>query len=908
MSEPSSKRMKTEGTEPLETVVDPEGDLRLVVGPDEHSIIVSSKILCVASTVFKEKLSVFRTPVEAETRFVRDATPEPRSCLEDLDTLLLPNDNAEAMVLLCNILHFRSQELPSPDEMSVAGRLFLFATVVHKYACINAVKPISAGWLSNQVVVKSIQVEKLLVISYKLENAALFSSSSEALLLTCENDFILLRKVISISRPFPAQILDMLQERRNETFDSLADLISDRILMLSKDDVSDRTALQLGHLIKGLKARSLWPELRRARSLDATIKSLVSIKVPSESDQDRLRVPTLQKQLEAVAEKVRHSISQLRRLEGGSAASSTATIVDKDGDLVLVVGTAKHRVRVASKALTSTSGVFKAMLSGQFKEAAELAASSAIGELYELPLPDDDVEAMIAICNIVHLRPKEVPSIKTFSASLLQNIVFLAEKYDCEVPVALVMEPWLGTIVENILDLWGKEGSASSGLANELCLSYKHDFKLLQAADDSYRMPDRIFEILETGRRDAFDYATAEITEVVDNLSMGAPCASTHGRSPDQYSQHDTIRLGDLVKQLRDKKLWPNRLWTDPPLDFSLNERHRGSIHDEPGPSDNIDEDGDLTLVVGKDGHRIVVASKVLMLVSKPFEAMLSKNFKEGRELAAANGKGYELELPDDDPATCIILFNILHYRPDLKSKEAEKKRRDLDILRTLLLLADKYDCVASIEPVISRWVNAVVNTRGYRDDALLIISYLMDDAGTFGLISRRIIREHTNDFDAVQGAIDPCGRLPDRVIGSLKLRRLEAINNLSNSLSAHVITLSQGTRPYSMQVHGQRPDDSYSQHDTLKLGSFVRSIAPVQELCRTNSSVIDLLKQLRAIEDDHYGLTKGGKDQCKACKSTVKEDIATIMNHVEQAIKGLCLDCLRFPDKFDGENCRVKH
>lgn len=43
------ERIKIEEADPLETVIDPEGDLRLVVGPDEHSIIVSSKILCVAS-------------------------------------------------------------------------------------------------------------------------------------------------------------------------------------------------------------------------------------------------------------------------------------------------------------------------------------------------------------------------------------------------------------------------------------------------------------------------------------------------------------------------------------------------------------------------------------------------------------------------------------------------------------------------------------------------------------------------------------------------------------------------------------------------------------------------------------------------------------------------------------------
>ncbi|KAE9969894.1 hypothetical protein EG328_006630 [Venturia inaequalis] len=339
MSERDPKRTKIEAADPLETVIDPEGDLRLVVGPDAHSIIVSSKILCVASTVFKEKLLVFKAPDEAGDRFVHDVSPGPvdgkMSEAEDLDTLLLPNDNAKAMILLCNILHFRSQEVPSADEISTGGRLFFFASMVHKYACINAVRPITVGWLSSQAVVESIQMEKLLVISYRLEDAALFFSSSHELLLTSEDDFLRLKKVVSVSRPFPSQILDTLQERRSQIFDKLVDLIFDRILKLSKDDFSDRTALQLGYLIKGLKAQCLWPELRRTRSLENTINSLASIKVASEPEQDRSRVPTLHKQLEAVAANVRKSIKGLCldcvRADGGDCGCCDSSKKSAEG-------------------------------------------------------------------------------------------------------------------------------------------------------------------------------------------------------------------------------------------------------------------------------------------------------------------------------------------------------------------------------------------------------------------------------------------------------------------------------------------------------------------------------------------------------------------------------------------------
>lgn len=90
-----------------------------------------------------------------------------------------------------------------------------------------------------------------------------------------------------------------------------------------------------------------------------------------------------------------------------------------------------------------------------------------------------------------------------------------------------------------------------------------------------------------------------------------------------------------------------------------------------------IDEDGDLTLIVGDTKHRILVASKVLTLVSKVFKAMLSRNFREGQELAAANGKGYELELPDDDPEISVVLLKHDSLPPSVQSyRTGEEERR----------------------------------------------------------------------------------------------------------------------------------------------------------------------------------------------------------------------------------------
>ncbi|RDI88453.1 hypothetical protein Vi05172_g945 [Venturia inaequalis] len=324
------------------------------------------------------------------------------------------------------------------------------------------------------------------------------------------------------------------------------------------------------------------------------------------------------------------------------------------------------------------------------------------------------------------------------------------------------------------------------------------------------------------------------------------------------------------------------------------------------GPTTTIDEEGDLTFIVGEAKHRIVVASKVLVLVSKVFKKMLSNQFKEGRELIAANGKGYELELPDDDPAACIVMFNIVHYRPAFQPTEVEKQKRDLDVLRALALLADKYDCVGAIEPVFSRWIAAVARTRVSGDDTLLLISYLLNDAQMFKKVSRRMIREHADDFDSVQKIMDPSGRLPSRIFELLGRRRIKAINNIADLCSAHLKCLSQGTPRNPMKVHGLNPS-SLSQHDMLKLGSFFRGTSAVQGTCKAGTSINDRLKQLRGIKDDKYGLLSESP-HCRACKCSVEQDIMVIADKAEKAVKGLCLDCFQYPDKFGGGNCRVKH
>lgn len=55
--------------------------------------------------------------------------------------------------------------------------------------------------------------------------------------------------------------------------------------------------------------------------------------------------------------------------------------------------------------LSYRSTVFKKMLSPNFKEGHQLAALSRV----QIPLPDDDVDLLIIMCKILHLRPDATP-------------------------------------------------------------------------------------------------------------------------------------------------------------------------------------------------------------------------------------------------------------------------------------------------------------------------------------------------------------------------------------------------------------------------------------------------------------------------------------------------------------------
>jgi len=107
--------------------IDPEGDVYLC--SDNFKVLVSSKVLSVVSPVFKALLG----PHFAEGSQVSSASP---------GSVSLSEDNPEALVSLCQILHYQFHRVQYDPTLKFINSV---AVVADKYDCVRAL----AQWSTN---------------------------------------------------------------------------------------------------------------------------------------------------------------------------------------------------------------------------------------------------------------------------------------------------------------------------------------------------------------------------------------------------------------------------------------------------------------------------------------------------------------------------------------------------------------------------------------------------------------------------------------------------------------------------------------------------------------------------------------------------------------------------------------
>jgi len=111
--------------------------------------------------------------------------------------------------------------------------------------------------------------------------------------------------------------------------------------------------------------------------------------------------------------------------------------ISPDGDVVLVVGPRNVRLRIQSQCLRCASKVFDAMFGPTWSEGQGLSKES----LQEVPLVEDDADALRIICCVIHHRNNDVP--QSLTPMEVLQIAIEADKYDLTVALKYASAQWL---------------------------------------------------------------------------------------------------------------------------------------------------------------------------------------------------------------------------------------------------------------------------------------------------------------------------------------------------------------------------------------------------------------------------------------------------------------------------------
>lgn len=148
---------------------DPEGDLVLLVGPEETAIRVSSKVLSLASPVFVAMLG----PNFAEGKPLSER--DSRGW-----TVSLPDDNLAAMELLCQALHYKLK-FSAIISFELINSM---AVLCDKYDMSLALGVWSETWMQNrEESVDNGYIPEILWISYAFNNHHLFWETSRDMIV-----------------------------------------------------------------------------------------------------------------------------------------------------------------------------------------------------------------------------------------------------------------------------------------------------------------------------------------------------------------------------------------------------------------------------------------------------------------------------------------------------------------------------------------------------------------------------------------------------------------------------------------------------------------------------------------------------------------------------------------------------
>ncbi|RFN44014.1 btb poz protein [Fusarium flagelliforme] len=154
----------------------PDGDLILLVGPEETKLRVRSILLMAASKFF----SVMLGSDWKEGNGLRDR--------DGPYEILLPEDNAAALKIICSIIHHENSEVP---QALAADDVLAVAVAADKYDCVNALRFASESWLQHTKG-NAGNLMLLTAAAYRFGHAQAFKEITRALILDYDGPYLAL--------------------------------------------------------------------------------------------------------------------------------------------------------------------------------------------------------------------------------------------------------------------------------------------------------------------------------------------------------------------------------------------------------------------------------------------------------------------------------------------------------------------------------------------------------------------------------------------------------------------------------------------------------------------------------------------------------------------------------------------
>jgi hypothetical protein len=154
------------------------GNAILIVGSEERRLRVSASSLANVSKVFRAMFG----PNFSEGQDLSDT----RSGLKEVH---MSDDNADAMEVICSIIHFRSV----PQEVGPDLMLHI-AIAADKFDCSIVLQHASIIWLDPKKSMSLVELARLMATSYLLDNPKAFSQVTLAMVFSHRDSYLALEE------------------------------------------------------------------------------------------------------------------------------------------------------------------------------------------------------------------------------------------------------------------------------------------------------------------------------------------------------------------------------------------------------------------------------------------------------------------------------------------------------------------------------------------------------------------------------------------------------------------------------------------------------------------------------------------------------------------------------------------